>query len=58
MRCRETLGTNSETIVEISKVLALAGNETRLKILFWLNEEGELCPCDFADILEMSGGSG
>ena len=58
MRCRETLGTNSEAIVEISKVLALAGNETRLKILFWLNEEGELCPCDFADILEMSGGSG
>ncbi|MFD2100850.1 MULTISPECIES: ArsR family transcriptional regulator [Flavobacteriaceae] len=39
-------------------MLALAGNETRLKILFWLNEEGELCPCDFADILEMSGGSG
>ncbi|MAU70950.1 MAG: transcriptional regulator [Pseudozobellia sp.] len=54
MRCRETLGTNSEAIVEISKVLALAGNETRLRILFLLNEEGELCPCDFADILEMS----
>ena len=54
MRCRETLGTNSEAISEISKILALAGNETRLKILFLLYEEGELCPCDFADILEMS----
>lgn len=54
MRCSETLAKNSETITEISKVLALAGNETRLKILFLLNTEGELCPCDFADILEMS----
>ena len=36
MRCRETLGTNSEAISEISKILALAGNETRLKILFLL----------------------
>lgn len=54
MRCRETLKTSSESINSISKVLALAGNETRLKILFLLNEEGELCPCDFSDILEMS----
>lgn len=54
MRCRETLKTSSESINSIGKVLALAGNETRLKILFLLNEEGELCPCDFSDILEMS----
>jgi DNA-binding transcriptional ArsR family regulator len=54
MRCRETLKTSSESINSIGKVLALAGNETRLKILFLLKEEGELCPCDFSDILEMS----
>uniref|UniRef100_UPI0040474852 ArsR/SmtB family transcription factor n=1 Tax=Mariniflexile sp. TaxID=1979402 RepID=UPI0040474852 len=30
------------------------GNEVRLKILFLLNMENELCPCDLADILEMS----
>ena len=54
MRCRETLKTSSESINSIGKVLALTGNETRLKILFLLNEEGELCPCDFSDILEMS----
>lgn len=54
MRCRQTLRTSSESINSIGKVLALAGNETRLKILFLLNEEGELCPCDFSDILEMS----
>ncbi|SMG48521.1 ArsR/SmtB family transcription factor [Arenibacter troitsensis] len=53
-RCRETQGTNSEAITAICKVLALAGNETRLRILFFLKEEGELCPCDFVDILEMS----
>lgn len=54
MRCRETLKTSSESINSIGKVLALTGNETRLKILFLLNQEGELCPCDFSDILEMS----
>lgn len=54
MRCRETLKVSSEIINSVGKVLALAGNETRLKILFLLNDEGELCPCDFSDILEMS----
>ena len=54
MRCRNILNTTSELINSVGKVLALAGNETRLKILFLLNEEGELCPCDFSDILQMS----
>lgn len=54
VRCRETLGVYSDEISEISKVLVLAGNETRLKILFLLNKEGELCPCDLGDILKMS----
>jgi DNA-binding transcriptional ArsR family regulator len=34
--------------------LALAGNEVRLKIVYLLEEEKELCPCDLADILGMS----
>lgn len=54
VRCRETLNATANTINDISKVLALSGNQTRLKILFLLKEEKELCPCDFADILEMS----
>tara|TARA_R110002167_G_scaffold32805_3_gene106081 strand:+ start:20435 stop:20728 length:294 start_codon:yes stop_codon:yes gene_type:complete len=37
-----------------SKLLSIAGNEVRLKILFLLNMENELCPCDLADILKMS----
>ncbi len=34
--------------------MALTGNETRLKIIYLLEEERELCPCDLADILGMS----
>jgi DNA-binding transcriptional ArsR family regulator len=37
-----------------SKLLSIAGNEVRLKILYLLNMENELCPCDLADILKMS----
>lgn len=41
-------------IHQLSNVLALAGNEVRLKIMFLLHEEPELCPCDLSDILGMS----
>lgn len=39
---------------ELVAVLALAGNEVRLKILYLLSKEQELCPCDLADILKKS----
>ena len=39
---------------QLSKVLELAANDVRLKILYLLEEEKELCPCDISDILEMS----
>jgi DNA-binding transcriptional ArsR family regulator len=52
--CRETLQNNQRAFEGLSCLLALAGNEVRLKILFLLEEEGELCPCDLADILGMS----
>lgn len=38
----------------LSQILSLAGNEVRLKILYLLEEEDELCPCDISDILDMS----
>ncbi|WP_345157906.1 metalloregulator ArsR/SmtB family transcription factor [Pontibacter saemangeumensis] len=38
----------------LANALNLAGNEVRLKILFLLKEEGELCPCDISDILAMT----
>ena len=52
--CRETLQANENAFKELSSLLALAGNEVRLKILFLLEEENELCPCDLSDILGMS----
>ncbi|WP_026810529.1 ArsR/SmtB family transcription factor [Arenibacter latericius] len=53
-RCKETIQSSSSSFQEISKIFALAGSEVRLKILFLLNTEEELCPCDIADILGMS----
>ena len=38
----------------MSSVLSLAGNDVRLKLLYLLEEENELCPCDLSDILGMS----
>lgn len=53
-RCKGTIENSSDSFKAMSKILALAGSEVRLKILFLLNIENELCPCDLADILEMS----
>ncbi len=52
--CKERLAIEAVPIHQLSNVLALAGNEVRLKIMFLLHEEPELCPCDLSDILGMS----
>lgn len=52
--CREKLKANLQSFIQLSQILSLAGNEVRLKILFLLQEEGELCPCDLSDILGMT----
>lgn len=52
--CKEKLKTAQKSFVSLSNMLALAGNEVRLKIVYLLEEERELCPCDLADILGMS----
>ena len=52
--CRKTVQSNQKAFKALSGSLALAGNEVRLKILFLLEEENELCPCDLSDILGMS----
>ena len=52
--CREKLKVNSKSFLQLGQVLALAGSNVRLKILFLLEEETELCPCDLSDILGMS----
>jgi len=52
--CKGKLKTAQKSFASLSNILALAGNEARLKILYLLEEERELCPCDLADILGMS----
>ena len=52
--CKSKLKTAQKSFARLSNILALAGNEVRLKMIYLLNEEKELCPCDLADILAMS----
>ena len=51
--CRGDLQRVENEIVSFSRVLDLAGNEVRLKILFLIYKEGEMCPCDLSDVLSM-----
>ncbi|SMG35012.1 DNA-binding transcriptional regulator, ArsR family [Marivirga sericea] len=53
-QCKENLEENKESFGKLSSILNLAGNEVRLKILYLLEQEGQLCPCDLSDILGMS----
>ena len=52
--CKVKLKTAQKSFVSLSNILALAGNEVRLKIIYLLEEEKELCPCDMSDILGMT----
>ena len=44
----------SEQIELTAKILNLAGNETRLKILYLIKTEEKVCVCDLSDILGIS----
>ena len=52
--CKKKLQKAEHSFERLSVVLTLAGNDVRLKILYLLEEEGELCVCDLADILQMT----
>lgn len=52
--CKSKLKPAQKSFASLSTILALAGNEVRLKIIFLLEEENELCPCDLSDILGMT----
>ena len=52
--CRNELAQVQNTLSQLSKVLNLAGNEVRLKIMYLLHIEGEMCPCDLSDVLGMT----
>lgn len=53
-QCRDRVKANEKSLEQLSNVLSLAGNDVRLKILYLLEGENELCPCDMSDILGMS----
>lgn len=53
-QCREKVRRVDESIDVLANALALAGSNVRLKILYLLQEEVQLCPCDLSDILGMA----
>ena len=53
-QCRTLIDNYQQEFLQLSGVLALTGNEVRLKILYLLGQQSELCPCDLSDILNMT----
>ena len=45
---------NKSDLETLADLLTVAGNETRLKILYLLLQEPELCVCDLADVTGMT----
>ena len=52
-QCQHRLAQTAPALSSLASVLALAGNEVRLRMLFLLADE-QLCVCDLADVLEMT----
>jgi DNA-binding transcriptional ArsR family regulator len=52
--CKEKVKNVDESLLLLSNAFNLVGNNVRIKILYLLQEEGQLCPCDLSDILGMS----
>ena len=55
-QCKEELQELETPLTALTKVFNLAGNAARFKILYLLFKEGEMCPCDLSDILDISVG--
>lgn len=53
-RCIDSLEKVEGSIDRLTDILKLAANDVRLKILYLLSREKQLCPCDLSDILDMS----
>ena len=53
-RCIDSLNEVEGSIDQLVDILKLAANDVRLKILYLLSKEDQLCPCDLSDILDMS----
>ncbi|MBB6328472.1 DNA-binding transcriptional ArsR family regulator [Algoriphagus iocasae] len=53
-QCKTAIETVDDEVIRIARALNLAGNEVRLKILFLLDKESKMCPCDLSEILDMT----
>ncbi len=53
-RCHESIRLVEVHIIELANVLNLVGNAVRLKIVYLLHAEKELCVCDISDVLQMN----
>ncbi len=54
LRCRQFLAERKEELERLARNFALLGAAPRLQMVTVLLREGELCPCDLADILRLS----
>lgn len=54
--CKESLNQIDDQLDQATQIFNLSGNPMRLKILFLLHKEGEMCPCDLSDVLDISVG--
>jgi DNA-binding transcriptional ArsR family regulator len=52
--CRRKIKDLDKSLILLANAFSLVGNEVRIKILYLLQEEGQLCPCDLSDILGMN----
>jgi ArsR family transcriptional regulator, lead/cadmium/zinc/bismuth-responsive transcriptional repressor len=52
--CREKVREVDGSLSLLANAFSLVGNDVRIKILYLLQEEGQLCPCDLSDILGMN----
>lgn len=53
-RCKSTVSDLNASFDYLANALSLVGNSVRLKILYLLFEEKQLCVCDLSDILGMN----
>lgn len=53
-RCRKSIREQEAILDQYASALELAGNKVRLKILYLLYNERQLCVCDLSDILGMN----
>lgn len=54
--CKETIQRLDSKLIDFTKIFNLSGNAARFKILFLLQKEGKMCPCDLSDVLDISVG--